>query len=123
MIQLNLSCHKCRLQWQIEPPIARREECPKCKSDAKCCLNCRWYDAGVHHECREEQAEWVKEKTQGNFCGWFEPFSGPSAAAEEQAKAQSKLAALFGGSKPEAPEPKPGASLADELQRFLGAKK
>lgn len=123
MIQLNLSCHKCGHHWQIEPPIARREECPICKSDAKCCLNCRWYDPSAHHECREEQAEWVKEKPQGNFCSWFEPNAGPSARAQEQAKARSKLDALFGGPKPGAAPSKPGESLGDELKRFLAAKK
>ena len=127
MIQLNLSCHKCGAQWQQEPPIGRRDECPKCHSDAKCCLNCRWYDRGAHHECREEQAEWVKEKAQGNFCGLFvpkpEPGAGPSGKAAEQAKAQGKLDLLFGGPKPEAEPEKPGASLADQLKRFLDEKK
>jgi len=123
VVKLRLSCHKCGHSWQIEPPIARREECPRCRGDAKCCLNCRYYDRGAHHECREDQAEWVKEKAQGNFCGWFEPNAGPTACAAELTQAQNKLDALFGGAKSQPDAPKPGASLGDELKRFLEQKK
>jgi len=26
----------------------------------------------AHHQCRESQAEWVREKDVANFCGFFE---------------------------------------------------
>lgn len=114
-----LTCFKCRHVWTFQPPLERKAECPKCSYDAHVCLNCRHYDQGAHHECREEQAEWVKEKDRSNFCSWFEPGSGQAGA--DAANAKGKLDALFGGPKPEAP--KPGASVADELAKFLAGKK
>lgn len=123
MKALELHCHKCQQTWAVHPPLGRRDECPRCHADAKCCLNCRYYDRGAHHECREDQAEWVKEKASGNFCGWFEP-AAAGAVAAEAAKAMGKLDGLFKGANDSAPAaPKPGASVEDELKRFLAQKK
>jgi len=36
-------------------------------------LNCRFYEAGAHNQCRESQAEWVKDKEMANYCDFFEP--------------------------------------------------
>lgn len=113
-------CHKCQHQWSFEPPLERRAECPKCAAYARACMNCRFFDRHAHHECREEQAEWVKEKDAGNFCGYFEPGQGERRGVERLA-AQAKLDALFGGAKPT--EEQPGKSLEDELSRFLDQKK
>ena len=115
-----IACHKCRHVWTFEPPLERRAECPKCHEDAHACLNCRFYDPGAHHECREEQAEWVKEKDRSNFCSYFTPRASADLQ-DEAAKAKAKLAGLFGDAKPAAA--KPAASVADELARFLATKK
>jgi len=112
-------CHKCGHAWTYEPPLERRAECPQCGSDARVCRNCRHFDTGYHHECREEQAEWVREKDRGNFCSYFAASAqGQSSGGEAQAKA--KLDQLFGGSKGEPSKPAP--SLQDELARFLKSK-
>lgn len=121
MKQLALVCHKCKHTWAVNPPLGRRDECPQCQADAKCCRNCRHFDQGAHHECREDQAEWVKEKTQGNFCGWFEP-RGAFAIEDEAARAKGKLDQLFKIPTDAAPRA-PGGNIADELQRFLASKK
>lgn len=34
-------------------------------------MNCKFYDKNAHHECREPQAELVKDKKMANFCGYF----------------------------------------------------
>ncbi len=63
-------CHKC----QAEVPgreFGRGAACPQCRADVHACLNCDHYDSGAHHECREPQAEWVREKDRGNFCDYF----------------------------------------------------
>jgi hypothetical protein len=122
MAQQPVACHRCKHVWTTETALGRRDECPSCHSDAKVCLNCRHFDRGAHHECREEQAEWVKEKDRGNFCSYFEPSGAVSAAASEAAKARSKLDGLFGGPKPEETS-KPAASFQDELKKFLESKK
>jgi len=115
-----ICCFRCQKQWSYEPPLSRRSECPGCSRDAKVCLNCRFYDKGAHRECREDQAEWVKDKEKGNFCGFFEPnqISSPTNAKDQ---AQSKLDALFG----DAPAQKKseGGSFADDLQKFINSKK
>ncbi len=121
MKQLTLYCHNCRQVWAVDPPLGRRDECPSCHADAKVCLNCRHFDPGAHHECREDQAEWVKEKNQGNFCGWFEPRGGPGAETEA-AKAKGKLGQLFKDASAAA-SPKPAPGLEAALKRFLDAKK
>ena len=53
--------------------VGRQEACPRCDSDLHCCRNCRFRDPGAHNQCRETQAEWVKEKDRSNFCDYFEP--------------------------------------------------
>lgn len=115
-------CHHCKHTWTVETALGRRDECPKCHHDAKVCLNCRHFDRGAHHECREEQAEWVKEKDRGNFCSYFEPRTGGDDLDSAAAKARDRLEGLFGGAKSESVA-KPGANFQEELQRFLDAKK
>lgn len=122
MAEQKIACYRCKITWSFEPPMGRRDECPSCRTDARVCYNCLFYDPSSYRECREEQAEWVKEKNQGNFCGFFSPAGVAKAGEGEASTVKAKLDALFGSSqKQEAP--KPGASLAGELARFIGAKK
>jgi len=65
-------CHHCGKELTLLSGIQRTDSCPFCISDLKCCLNCRFYDRGVSHECREPQADWVVEKARANFCEFFE---------------------------------------------------
>jgi hypothetical protein len=88
--------------------------------NARVCLNCKHYDPGSHRECREDQAEWVKEKDHGNFCSYFDGNPNAAARGAELDKVKGKLDQLFGGAKPEAP--KAGQSLADELAKFMSKK-
>jgi hypothetical protein len=115
-----IACHKCQHVWTYTPPLERRAECPKCRFDARVCLNCKHYDPGSHRECREDQAEWVKEKDHGNFCSYFDGNPNAAARGAELDKVKGKLDQLFGGAKPEAP--KAGQSLADELAKFMSKK-
>ena len=89
-----LHCHRCRESWEFDPPLGRRDDCPKCGADARVCLNCVYYDAASHHECREPQAEWVRHKDEANFCSYFSP-SG-QALAPSSGVDRRKLDALFG---------------------------
>lgn len=56
-----------------------RDTCPRCDADLHTCRNCRHYDAGAHHECRENQAEWVRDKDRNNRCDYFDPGVAPAA--------------------------------------------
>ena len=52
-----------------------RDTCPRCDADLHACRNCRHYDPGAHHECRENQAEWVRDKERNNRCDYFDPLA------------------------------------------------
>ena len=123
----SIFCHKCNHVWEFVPPMGRREECPSCKSDSRCCLNCQFHDRAAYRECREEQAEWVKEKTAGNFCGFFAANTNRRGTTPEAEATRAKLESLFGGTKPndQVAESSENAkiSLQDELAKFLNTKK
>jgi hypothetical protein len=58
---------------------------------------CRYFDASVPRQCREDGAEDVKEKDRLNFCDWYKPsesaFDADRKSAEDEAR--SALDALF----------------------------
>ncbi len=112
-----VACFKCQHAWNYEPPLARGEECPKCRWDAHVCMNCRHYDRQAYRECRENQAEFVQNKERSNFCDWFEPLAQQAAASSTS---RDKLEALFGSS-PQSPAKTAG--LDEELKAFLESKK
>ena len=64
-------------------------------------MNCRLYDRGSHHDCREEQAEWVRDKEKANHCSYFSTRGLDGSSADETLAAQTKLEDLFGGKKEE----------------------
>lgn len=90
-----VKCYSCQHCVDFDPPLSRREECPKCRRDLKVCLNCCFYDTQAHHECRESEAEWVREKDQANFCSYFCPSTGTDEAQAEKTKIQNQLDSLF----------------------------
>lgn len=100
--------------------MGRRDCCPKCGNDARVCKNCRFFDLSAYRNCREEQAEWVKEKDRGNFCGFFEA-RDTHAADPKVDSARSKLDALFGGgpAKDDDPPVSQARDLSSELDAFL----
>ena len=81
--------------------VAMRETCPHCDADLHVCRNCRHFDPGSHHECRENQAEWVRTKDRSNHCDYFSPVTvvnatGPRAQGRATAEdARSKFDSLF----------------------------
>ncbi len=72
---MRFSCWQCGVSVQRlgADRVTTRETCPRCDSDLHCCRNCRFYDPSVHNQCRETQAEWVKEKDRANYCDYFQP--------------------------------------------------
>ena len=61
---------------------------------------CVHFDPGVPKQCREDDAEEVREKERLNFCDWFvaseQAFDAARKSEEDQARAS--LDALFDGS-------------------------
>jgi hypothetical protein len=67
-------CHACGEPWVGSPgsPPGRNEACEKCGGDLYCCLNCKFYDPAVHHECLSHTAEYTRDKEKGNTCDEFQ---------------------------------------------------
>ncbi|MFN2377900.1 MAG: hypothetical protein ABR538_15300, partial [Candidatus Binatia bacterium] len=59
----------------------RSSRCPRCGSDLRCCLNCRFHDISSYNDCAEPSAERVLEKDRANFCDYFSPGGAVGAAA------------------------------------------
>jgi hypothetical protein len=72
--------------------------CPNCSSYLHSCFNCQHWDKDAHNQCRENQGEFIRDRTEGNFCGYFEFRTMGEEDNSEADDAKSKLNALFGGS-------------------------
>lgn len=93
------ACHRCGRPVDTVDRIGRRETCPGCGAYLHCCRNCRFYDPGLHNQCREPQAERQVDKEQGNFCEYF-TLGAAGGKPSDAADARSKLDALFRGKRP-----------------------
>ncbi len=116
-----IACHHCKNTWSFEPPMGRSDCCPKCSNDSRVCKNCLFFDLSAYRSCREEQAEWVKEKDRGNFCGFFSA-RGSQAPDPVLNSARNKLDALFGSPSPQssgAANKESGKPQAPDLTRDL----
>jgi hypothetical protein len=91
------NCHKCLKTLEIKIPVGRKDACPFCGSDLRCCLNCSFHAPEAYNACREPQAERVMEKERNNFCDYFVFRDGASGRPEKKdgSSAQAMLTALF----------------------------
>ena len=97
------ACHKCSEELVFEVKIGRRDMCPNCGAYLHCCLNCQHHDRHVHNECKENRAEFIRDRTEGNFCLYFDFRLIPEEGQTEEDMAKSRLNALFGGDGPKRP--------------------
>lgn len=88
-------CHRCQHEIISKDRIGRRDTCPGCGADLRCCLNCAFYDTHYANACREPNADPVIDKEVGNFCDFF-TFSDHQAQQRPAATgARAQLEALF----------------------------
>ena len=94
-----LQCYRCGASLEaLTLPLSRLDECPDCSVQVHVCRMCVYYDPNVAKQCREDDAEEVKEKFRANFCDYFKP----SADAHDptyvtaDSKARDELGSLFG---------------------------
>lgn len=88
-------CHRCQHEIISKDRIGRRDTCPGCGADLRCCLNCAFYDTHYANACRESNADPVIDKEVGNFCDFF-TFSDRQAQQRPAATgARAQLEALF----------------------------
>ncbi len=89
------TCFTCGKELSLGREIGRRDECPSCHADLHCCRNCRFYDPSAPKQCREPQADLVREKEKANFCDFFVFADRAPSAGDEAKKAKSALDDLF----------------------------
>ncbi len=76
----------------------RSECCAHCQAYLHACRQCRFYDPSCRNECREPRAEYVVDKTAGNFCTEFEFQGGTGTVDADHTAAElakRRLAELF----------------------------
>ena len=92
-----MRCHRCGKEVKVTTGIGRRDHCPHCGSDLRCCCNCAFYDISYANACRETQADRVSDKERSNFCDFFRAGTRSAAAPkrDQAVTAKDKLEALF----------------------------
>lgn len=90
------TCHQCQTSFDIEEPVGRRDACPHCGADARCCLHCAFYEVHAADACREPNAEPVQHKDAANFCEFFALARSAARPAQPAASdTRARLDALF----------------------------
>lgn len=92
------SCHACKKELSLGREIGRRDECPHCHADLRCCSNCRFFGRSAPKQCKEPNAELVREKEKANFCDYFSFADRPaeeSPSLSQQAASRTALDDLF----------------------------
>ena len=95
MATVEFTCFDCKKTVEMSPEIGRRDECSHCGADIHCCYNCKFYDVGAYNECKEVQADVVKEKDRANFCDYFQLKAGKDGASDEKQDLLAAAEALF----------------------------
>lgn len=97
-MQHAIACFRCGASLAaMSLPFSRRDQCPECGIDLHVCRMCIHFDVKVPRQCREDDAEDVKEKELANFCDWYEPSEAAFNPQEKSAAdlAREALEALF----------------------------
>jgi hypothetical protein len=88
----NLVCWKCGADLAaLTLPLARRDECARCRAELHVCRLCVDYAEELAKKCREPTAEEVPNKTAANFCDFFKPRPGAYIAPDTSAAERSRL--------------------------------
>jgi hypothetical protein len=89
-------CHACGGEVAPPDPVGRKDACPHCRAELRCCLNCRVHEPAAYNECRESQADRVLEKDRANFCEYFHFREGRAGGASTPASStRDTLDSLF----------------------------
>ena len=73
--------------------VGRKDECPNCGHDLRCCKQCKFYDPNAYNECREVSADRIVDKERANFCDYF-MVRGSKGKGGNYSKTQDAKAAL-----------------------------
>ena len=64
-------CYACHAPLALPGKPGRRDTCPTCGADLRCCLNCRVYSPTASQQRPLPTAEYVRDKRAANFCDDF----------------------------------------------------
>ena len=94
---MSLSCYKCghALSETFKIMVGRRDICPNCSTDIRCCRMCQFYDPKSYNECKETSADKVAEKEKANFCDYFKISGVGTHPNKEREEALARANALF----------------------------
>lgn len=87
-------CHHCRMTIEVEGKITRDDVCSNCRSDLRCCLNCRFFNESAHNKCDEPVTEFVGVRDRSNFCEFFE-LNSCSAAGDDDDNGMDQARSAF----------------------------
>jgi hypothetical protein len=93
-----MNCVFCDGEVSVKEKIGRRDTCPHCNRDLRCCKQCDFYDSHAYNECREVSAERIVEKERSNYCDYFAPRGTekkPQGSLNRAQQAKDALEALF----------------------------
>jgi hypothetical protein len=90
-------CHSCKKDPAIGRSVGRRDACPFCGADLRCCLNCTFYKPSLSKQCSEPAATLQQEKVKATFCDYFvfAESAGADTSNTEAELARAALDALF----------------------------
>jgi hypothetical protein len=93
---ITLQCFSCHKELSFsDAKIGFREECMHCRADVHVCKNCNFYDPKAYNECREPQADVVREKDRANYCEYFSPRAPGISPTDSKAALRAAAEALF----------------------------
>ena len=92
---MSASCYRCGRELPANA-FGRSDRCPGCEADTRCCRNCVFEEPNYRSECRETQAEPVRDKESANYCDFFQPRKGgPARQAPASSPGAEAFARLF----------------------------
>lgn len=94
-MSVEVKCFQCGKVLSFPERVGLREECPHCRADVHVCRNCEFHDVKVYNECKEPQADPVRERDRANRCDFFRPTTGGASAVDKAAAMRAAAEALF----------------------------
>jgi hypothetical protein len=88
-------CAFCGQEVIVRERVMMKDECPHCRRDLHCCLQCRFHDPAYHNQCREPKADPVRDRDKMNLCDYFEFGAAPCANDLKDDQAKQKIESLF----------------------------
>ncbi len=90
-------CQHCGRPVPDGTIIGRTTLCEGCGASLHTCDNCRFYEPGAYHDCKEAAEELVADKSRANFCDRFSLAEGTARRTRDARKdeARTKAEALF----------------------------